>query len=167
MTQKKLEPESLTAQKARFYARVRRSSGCWLWLGPTDLEGYGHFHLSRHPAIGHNTRRRAHRVAYEMEFGALSTDVVLRHTCDNPRCVNPAHLTPGTHQDNIADRTSRKREARGERNGNTRLSDAQIAAIRARRSGGAFLRVIAAEFSVSTTHIKNILAGRVRVQDGV
>lgn len=68
----------------------------------------------------------AHRVAMELATGeSLSPDVVVRHTCDNPRCVNPLHLTTGTHADNVRDRVIRRRGAIGEKAGRAKLTEAQ------------------------------------------
>lgn len=167
MTAKRITAETPEDTRARLYARVTKTDGCWLWTGPVDDDGYGQFHLSRNPTIGSATRRRAHRVAYELDHGPLPSDTVLRHRCDNPACVRPEHLVPGSQAENIADRDAREHTARGERNGNVKLTSSQVAAIRERRAGGVMLRVIAEEFAVSTTHVKNIVHGRTRAQDGV
>ena len=58
--------------------------------------------------------RYVHRLAYAEHHGIDIDDVppLLRHKCDNPRCVNPHHLLPGSHQDNANDRVSRGRSAK-------------------------------------------------------
>ena len=61
----------------------------------------------------------------------LADDEVVRHWCDTPRCVNPAHLEIGTHVDNMADMRKRKRSATGERNGAARLTANDVRDIRA------------------------------------
>lgn len=53
---------------------------------------------------------RAHRVAYWLTTGEWPADHVVRHTCDNPPCVNPAHLLLGTHSDNTQDKMDRGRQ---------------------------------------------------------
>lgn len=73
--------------------------------------------------------RRAHRVAYCIAHNLQWDDIkgqLVRHTCDNPACVNPEHLELGTHQDNMGDMRSRKRVASGTRNGNTKLTGEQV-----------------------------------------
>ena len=79
--------------------------------------------------------QRAHRVAYcearqiPLEFIEGS---VMRHTCDNSRCINPQHLVIGTHQDNVADRVARQRCAkqRGIDNGRAVLTPDEVRYIR-------------------------------------
>lgn len=90
--------------------------GCWEWLGARNGHGYGMINHSREGLSG----ARAHRVMYKLLVGDLSDESVLRHRCDNPPCVNPDHLTPGTHEDNMRDMAERGRsgvsyEARGGR----------------------------------------------------
>lgn len=54
---------------------------------------------------------KAHRVSYALANGTLPKASVVRHTCDNPPCVNPAHLLAGTQKENMADRKARKRHS--------------------------------------------------------
>ena len=91
----------------RFWPKVEKSAGCWIWTGGTQRGGYGHFNKRPDDPV---TSRRAHKVAYELMVGAVPDGLVLRHTCDNPLCVNPAHLVPGTHADNMADMIKRGRQ---------------------------------------------------------
>jgi len=65
-------------------------SGCWLWTGPVDSRGYG-----RHGAP------LAHRLVYEILIGPIPNDMELDHLCRIPRCVNPSHLEPVTHAENV------------------------------------------------------------------
>jgi hypothetical protein len=71
----------------RFWTKVDKTAGCWLWTGSLNHGGYGH--TSR---IGGSTL--AHRVAWYLTHGPVPDGLTLDHLCRNPRCVNPAHLEP-------------------------------------------------------------------------
>jgi len=82
---------------------------CWEWDAGRDADGYGKF------AVGHGgqdqTHLRAHRFAYETFIGPIPDGHVVMHTCDNPGCVNPAHLRVGTPRDNNDDKVRKNRHA--------------------------------------------------------
>lgn len=101
--------------ETRFLSRVDRRGPdeCWPWRGGKLPNGYGAFWLG-----SNNTG--AHRAAYRLFVGEIPDGLVVRHSCDNKQCVNPAHLTLGTQAQNMADKTSRCRQARGEGHGNAR-----------------------------------------------
>jgi hypothetical protein len=84
----------------RFWPRVQKTSTCWLWTGNTS-KGYGSIEAEGKP-VG------VHRFSYQLATGKVPVLDVL-HSCDNPRCVNPDHLTEGTHQQNMADRNAKGR----------------------------------------------------------
>lgn len=89
--------------EARFWAKVDRSGdGCWLWTASTDQGGYGQFQIGRRPF-------KAHRISWELANGPVPAGLWVLHSCDNPPCVNPAHLRPGTPADNMADQLERNR----------------------------------------------------------
>lgn len=77
----------MTAEElARFRGKtVETPTGCWLWQGPLDRDGYGTFHFRRR-------NRRAHRVGYFLLNGPIEPGLVINHTCRNRNCVNPQHL---------------------------------------------------------------------------
>lgn len=104
-------------------------SGCWLWNACANGEGYGAVR-----GRGRGKMRRAHREAYEAENGEGSADgLVVRHKCDTPACVNPSHLEIGTKADNNRDMIERGRHVapKGSANGNSKLTEADVLAIRA------------------------------------
>lgn len=115
----------------RFWEKVDKSPGhgpngdCWLWTGKTVDKGYGRF-------VGN----KAHRKAYEWAIGPIPKGLVLLHSCDNPPCIRPNHLTPGTHLQNKHDSMKKNRHAYGERTGNAVLTNKLVLEIRRLRSTG-------------------------------
>ena len=75
---------------------TKMPSGCWHYTGSKDSSGYGRISVGKH-------RLGAHKVAYLLLVGDYDQSLELMHSCDNPICVNPAHLSPATHADNIQD----------------------------------------------------------------
>lgn len=94
--------------EVRFWRKVDRTGpdGCWLWLGKLGSKGYGLAHVE-------NGQRQAHRVAYELAIGQIPDGLEMDHLCNVRRCVNPEHLEPVTHAENIRRRYRRERERAG------------------------------------------------------
>lgn len=81
---------------------------------------------------------------------------ICRHLCNNPRCINPSHLSEGTTQDNVDDRVSSGRGAYGSRQGSTKLSETQVIAIyNDKRS----LKTIAKDYPCSWMAVRRIKRG--------
>ena len=142
----------------RFWEKVDRRSPdeCWPWTAATNEHGYG---VMRPMGRRSGPTIKAHRVSL-MLAGVEVGDLVVRHSCDNPPCVNPAHLSVGTKADNSADMVSRDRHARGSRSGTSKLTERQVVEIRARQAAGELHRVLAAEYGVSRTTITQIVSGK-------
>ena len=91
----------------RFWSKVNKSDDCWTWTASCNKWGYGQFRLNGRCVL-------AHRAAYVFEHGPIPDGLFVMHLCDNPPCVNPAHLTLGTHTDNMADMKAKGRSPRSE-----------------------------------------------------
>jgi len=109
----------------RFWRKVNKTDGCWLWTAMTDASGYGRIQIGRVAAL-------AHRVSWEMANGPIPAGRQVLHHCDNRPCVRPDHLFLGDNAANVADRVAKKRSrgAVGVRNPKAKLTAEQVAEIR-------------------------------------
>lgn len=127
LTEKELE---------RFWCKVDKKSDdeCWNWIAGKSAYGYGQFSIK-------NKIYGAHRISYIIHNGEIPEDdpyhgYCICHKCDNPSCVNPAHLFIGTTKENIQDMVNKGRlrwvipETKGEKNGQHKLSEEQVREIR-------------------------------------
>jgi hypothetical protein len=155
--------QSVRPLHLRFWEKVQKGGDddCWVWTGAlVGVMGYGQ------TTVRNRLRRYAHRVAYELAHGPVPADLYVLHHCDNPRCVNPAHLFLGTILDNTRDMLAKGRgnKARGERQGHHKLAESEVRAI-LQRIGGFRLprglsKIIAAEFGVGPDTIRLIARRR-------
>lgn len=135
----------------RFEAKYSASSyaNCWPWLGAHHGKGYGHFQLK-------GKCEKAQRVSYSLYVGDLKPGLLVMHKCDNPPCVNPAHLFLGTNAENMADMKAKGRGngPRGVAQHLSKLTEQDVREIRATppRNG----RKLAARYGVSPTTISAI-----------
>jgi len=128
------------ALKERFwgYVAIGAPDECWLWKAGVFSNGYGQFRVGE-------KKVKAHRVAFEITFGrSVGFGLIVCHSCDNPPCCNPAHLSEGTHA--TQDREHKRRGARnllvkrGEENGAAKLCAGEVLEIRALVQSGKTLR---------------------------
>lgn len=138
---------------ARFWSKVviRAPSECWLWTMKPNANGYGEIKLS-------NKVELAHRVAFSLAFGDPPSGHVIRHQCDEPLCCNPTHLVTGTHADNVKDRVSRGRSAKGSRNGRAILDETKVLAI---RNSPPNIQKLASLYGVSPYTIMDVRSRRI------
>ena len=129
----------------RLFSKVDKASdGCWNWTGAI-CNGYGAIQMW--PLV-----KRAHRVMYEHIVGPIPKGKLLRHTCDNKRCVNPKHLLVGTKRDNGRDSVER-----GQFRPRNKLTPDQVICI---RSDNRTLTAIAADYGVKPGAISRIKSGK-------
>lgn len=98
--------------RIRFWSKVDKNGPihhelgqCWVWVGQT-VNGYGVMTIC-------GTTFYTHRLSYIEENGSIPAGLIVMHKCDNRVCVNPEHLTIGTHQDNTDDREEKGRGLKG------------------------------------------------------
>ena len=144
----------------RFFQKmVKVESGCWEWQAARDKDGYGIFTF-------HGKPWRAHRWSYYAFNDGLGQGMFILHACDNPRCVNPAHLSLGTQQENEDDKTNKGRRPSqaGEINSQSVLTVKDVIAIKEilRRHHGkrGIVKFIGDWYSVTPQCISNIKSGK-------
>ena len=125
---------------------VRGEDECWPWLAGCFDSGYG--------AVKYQSKSyRSHRLIFYFIHGHWPP--VVRHSCDNRPCCNPKHLLPGTHQDNMDDQGARNRRNVGTKNGNSKLTEEKVIAIRADGRLGKF---IATDYGISLSLVYAVKA---------
>lgn len=142
----------------RFWAKVKKSDGCWEWTASRQKNGYGSIALPRRDS---GRMARAHRVSWMIAHGPIADGLQVCHRCDNPPCVRPDHLFLGTRAVNMADCVAKGRlnSARGERASKAKLTAEKVNEIRARLARGATDQGLATEYGVSDTSIRMIRLG--------
>ena len=142
----------------RFWAKVSvgELEECWLWTATKTRFGYGSFRVG---SLTDGTRRKemAHRVAYMLSTGKdIPAGMVVMHSCDNPQCVNPAHLSVGTYSENGKQAYDRQRRFSTvkprEGHPRARLTESQVSYIR-KVGNSRTLKSMAEEFNVSKSTI--------------
>lgn len=103
---------------------------------------------------------RPPRIAWTLWRGPIPEGLCVLHRCDNPPCFNPDHLFLGSQAENVVDRDEKGRGAHGSRNGNAKISDAEIDEII--RSSGT-QAAIAKRFGITQPHVSRIRSGKRRV----
>lgn len=136
---------------ARFFSKVdvRDQNSCWYFKGKKTTRGYGGITIQGEHIY-------AHRLSYKLFCGEVDSRQLIRHKCDNPSCVNPWHLSAGSHLDNMLDRTIRGRNPAGERNGRAKLNDSDVLRILADPRAA---HKVAADYAVGKDAILRIRNG--------
>jgi len=160
----------------RFWKYIQKGEtqdDCWLWIGGKDPDGYGIFR----PTL--QRQWRVHRFSYELHVGAIPPGLMILHSCpggDNPSCVNPSHLRPGTAAENAHDTAIRGRSLsgdrhpfrinpalakRGEAHPSARFTESDVRSIRAEyAAGGISTKRLADRYKVSKPSIRALIHGK-------
>lgn len=135
-----------------FWEKVdkRGPDECWLWIGGANADGYGRQRVG-------SKLHFSHRISYALAHGPIPDGMLILHSCDTPACVNPAHLRPGTQQENLAERSARKRTASGERNGRAKIGPDQVRAIRELHAAGETNAALGRRFSLHPVTVGDIV----------
>ncbi len=80
----------------RFWPKVEKTFSCWIWTAGKNNKGYGMIWDAEE-----GRQVLAHRASYQMMKGPIPEGLSLDHLCRNPACVNPDHLEPVTHKENL------------------------------------------------------------------
>lgn len=143
--------------KKRFWKKVDRlgPDECWVWSASTNKSGYGRIGVYDGSIM---RPKIASRISWLIHNGPIPDGLFALHKCDNPPCVNPAHLFLGTNQDNMDDMRLKDRQPAkvGSKNGESRLSEDDVIKIRLMLMDGMTLRSVANSFSVSISTIHRI-----------
>ena len=138
----------------RFWSKVDIADGCWNWTASKTKDGYGN--------IGANGKVvRAHRLCYEMEKGPIPEGLHVLHKCDNPSCVNPAHLWIGINYDNVKDRDKKGRQVTplGQYHGKSKTDMHTVRSIKCKLKDGISAYQIAREHNVPPRRVYDIKYG--------
>lgn len=162
--------------KCKLLNNININNDCWEWKRSYTNCGYG--------KIAHEKKHLlAHRVSYEIHKGEISKGLLVCHSCDNKKCVNPDHLWLGTQKDNIQDAKQKGRlpkqfgrkhtnetkekfktrphsDRRGEKHHLSKLKNEDVFQIRDMLKIGVKNKVIAEKFGVNTGVISNINTGK-------
>lgn len=152
----------------RFWAKVQKGaeSDCWLWIAGRTPAGYGTLSVGGRDARPYNVY--AHRFSFMIHKGAIPDGMLIMHSCDNPHCVNPAHLSLGTDKIN-ADDMRRKGRARyggpnvytrilGEKNHAAVLTPQDVLDIRRDAAFGETKTSLARRYGVSDSTIRRTVS---------
>lgn len=138
------------AERLARHSTPEPNTGCWLWTASLRPDGYAQ--LGSKPA---------HRTSFETFVGAIPAGLCVCHRCDQPTCINPAHLFLGTHADNMADKVKKDRHVRGVRAKNHVITDDLVREIRLAVATGTFTQgEIADVIGVARETVNGIVNGR-------
>lgn len=133
----------------RFWKYVNKKSNnkCWNWIGTCIKNGYGQIGIK-------DKMIKAHRFSWILHFGGIPEDLCVLHKCNNPRCTNPNHLELGDQKKNMQYKTECNRQARGEKNGKSKLTGEEVKEI---KESGLTKKELSKRYNIHRTTIGDIL----------
>lgn len=139
---------------SRFWSRVNKGkkNDCWEWRGSTSQNGYGFMSVNY-------KNYTTHRLSWFFTYSGWPTLWVL-HSCDNRKCVNPAHLREGTALDNANDAKERNRLSYGQQHHCSKLTEKDVLEVRSDRKNGYTQEALANKFNISRRAIRSLLSGK-------
>lgn len=141
----------------RFWGKVKKGDGCWEWQGFITDSGYGRFYVNQ-PGASCMKAVRAHRFSCGLAYGLPPDGVCVLHRCDNRKCVRQDHLFLGSNQENSLDMVAKSRQARGERNASSKLTEDAVREMRAAYDEGSISTVeLAVQYGVSQAAAWNVV----------
>ncbi len=152
---------------ARFWAKVHKTDGCWLWTGCRSNLGYGDM-----KGIGAKRMRATHASLLITRGESVPPGIHVCHKCDNPSCVNPDHLFLGTAKDNMRDAIRKGRfkfptPRRGEANNKAELTWVEVDELRAAYASGETISALSRRFGRARSTLREVVMGRNWKRDGV
>jgi hypothetical protein len=142
--------EKLERMSLNFEKHVIKKDGCWDWNGCIEKNGYARMSCRDIPA------RHAHVVSFLIHKGEIPKGLQVNHLCFKRSCCNPNHLYLGTQQENMRDKINANRQAKGSKNGNSKLTENHVKKIKELLKNNEHPKVLAEMFEVSDTQIRNI-----------
>lgn len=130
--------------------------GCWDYVGYIDSKGYPNIRKMYLAKLYSVTR--VHQLSYLVYRGDYNRSLLLRHLCNNRKCINPYHLYPGTHEDNMRDMALAGSQ-KGSKNPGSKLSEIDVLAI-LNMFGKFKINEIAKKFNVTRKNIEMIKYGK-------
>jgi hypothetical protein len=131
---------------------------CMIWPYQIDRDGYGRLSIPK-VLSGKKLKVAAHRLAFVIAYGKAPMPLGL-HTCDNPSCFNPKHITAGTHSKNQAEKAERGRSIRGVQQHDAKLSDEIVGVARREYASGESSQVLANRYGVTPTAMRWAIRGK-------
>lgn len=129
----------------KILSRCKSVGTCLIWMGAVNSDGYPRLYVDG------NCNVKGHRLVYQLAKRKPPKGHVIRHMCDNPLCLNPAHLVSGTHAQNMKDRDS------GGRHGAAKVTPRQVRRIRKMYAEGILQKQISEKFSISPKTVSSII----------